>query len=38
MFSTCFELEGSSSGRPSSWRWTFGLETCRKHKNIKISI
>jgi len=47
--STCFEPEGSSSGRrsykqvyrlyiqvylyiqPSTWRWTLGFETCRRH-------
>jgi len=20
---------------PSSWRWTFGFETCRRHQKIK---
>ena len=79
MPSTCFETEGSSSGRrlyihvryslfymhntssldfyiqeslccackthsnipiykPSSWRWTFGFETCRRHQKLKIKI
>jgi len=59
MSSTCFEREGSSSGRrlslqvwiackrhsipylyiqPSSWRWTLGFETCRRHHKLRIKI
>jgi len=22
--------------QPSSWRWTLGFETCRRHRRIKI--
>ena len=38
MSSTFFDLEGSSSGRRlymALWRWIVGIETCRRHKNMK---
>ena len=42
----CFTCISASSlvGRrvcsiqPSSWRWTFGFETCRRHQKLRIKI